>query len=281
MVDEFEAAASGPTAGADLRAAREAAGMSLSDVAAKTRIPQRHLEAIERDDYNALPSATYGVGFARAYARAVGADEVAVAATVRAQLEHGGRARAEYQAFEPADPARVPPRTLAWTAAIVALLILGGYALWRATLRGGSDTTPEVVTASPTPAAVQPKPAAPAAAPTPTGGPVVLTATDTVWLRISDATGKRLFEKQMAAGETYAVPADANGPTIMTGRPNVLKVTVGGVEVPPLGEPEKRIKGVGVSADALKARAAAPGAPAVVPAATPSPAPAPTAAPTP
>jgi cytoskeletal protein RodZ len=278
MVDEFEAAASG--AGADLRAAREAAKMSLADVAAKTRIPQRHLEAIERDDYNALPSATYGVGFARAYARAVGADEVAIAAAVRAQLEHGGRVRSEYQAFEPADPARVPPRTLAWTAAIVALLILGGYALWRATLRGGADTTPEVVSASPSPAPAQPKAVAPAAAPTPTGGPVVLTATDAVWLRISDATGKRLFEKQMAAGETYTVPADANGPTIMTGRPNVLRVTVGGVEVPPLGEPEKRIKGVGVSADALKTRAAAPVAPAAVPAATPSPAPTPAGPPT-
>ena len=65
----------------------------LADVAAKTRIPQRHLEAIERDDFNALPSTTYSVGFARAFARTVGADEVAVAALVRSQLEQGGRER--------------------------------------------------------------------------------------------------------------------------------------------------------------------------------------------
>jgi cytoskeletal protein RodZ len=258
------------TAGSQLRDAREAAGMSLADVAGKTRIPQRHLEAIERDDFNALPSTTYAVGFARAYARSVGGDEVAVAAAVRSQLEHGGRARLEYQAFEPADPARVPPRTLAWTAAIIALLILGGYALWRATMRESTPVAPPVASASPAAAAPQAA-TAPAVAPTATSGPVVLTATDTVWLRISDATGKRLFEKEMAAGETYTVPTDANGPTIMTGRPNVLRVTVGGVEVPPLGEPEKRIKGVGISADALRARAAAGAAPGVSPTPAPTP----------
>ncbi|MBA2919813.1 DUF4115 domain-containing protein [Sphingomonas sp. MAH-20] len=248
---------SGATAGTQLRDAREASGLSLADVAAKTRIPQRHLEAIERDDFDALPSMTYAVGFARAYARAAGADEVAVAATVRSQLEQGGRARTEYQAFEPADPARVPPRTLAWTAAIIALLILGGYALWRGVWRDANPTAPAIVSASPLPSApaVRP-PAAPPPAVTPANGPVVLTATDTVWLRISDATGKRLFEKQMAIGESYTVPPDANGPTILTGRPNALRVTVGGIEVPPLGEPEKTIKDVGVSAEALRARAA-------------------------
>ncbi|HEU4967767.1 helix-turn-helix domain-containing protein [Sphingomonas sp.] len=246
----------GATAGTQLREAREAAGMSLADVAAKTRIPQRHLEAIEHDDFDALPSMTYAVGFARAYARSVGGDEVAVAAMVRSQLEQGGRARMEYQAFEPADPARVPPRTLAWTAAIIALLIIGGYVLWRGVLRDGSSVSP-VASASPSPAAVR-RAAAPVPVQTPGNGPVVLTATDTVWIRISDATGKRLFEKQMAIGESYTVPPDANGPTILTGRPNALRVTIGGIEVPPLGEPEKTIKDVGVSAEALRARAPSP-----------------------
>ena len=49
-------------------------------MAARTRVPLRHLEAIEQGAYEALPSQTYAVGFARAYARAVGLDEVATAA---------------------------------------------------------------------------------------------------------------------------------------------------------------------------------------------------------
>lgn len=241
------------TAGPRLRAAREASGHSLAEIAAKTRIPQRHLEAIERDDFAALPSATYSVGFAKAFARVVGADEVAVAALVRGQLEQSGRERHEYQAFEPADPARVPPRLLAWTAAIIALLVLAGYAIWRTAWQQGPDGAPAVVAVEPgpTPTLAQPTPASPIAV---AGGPVSLTATDSVWLRISDATGRRLFEKEMATGESYTVPADANGPTIMTGRPNVLRVTIGGVEVARLGEAERRISGVGISAEALRAR---------------------------
>lgn len=256
-MNETEVIAAGaPTAGEQLRAAREASGLGVAEVAARTRIPQRHLEAIELDDFHALPSTTYSVGFARAFARVVGADEVAVAAAVRSQLERSGRERSEYQAFEPADPSRVPPRFLAWTAAIIAVLILAGYALWRTSWREGADA-PDIA-AAPSAAVATPTPsAAPATAVAPAGGPVVLTATDRVWLRISDAAGTRLFEKEMAAGETYTVPAEANGPTIMTGRPHVLAVTVGGVAIPPLGEPEKRIRGVGIGADALRSRLAA------------------------
>ena len=56
-MNETEAfSANAPSAGGQLRAARETSGISLEDVAARTRIPQRHLEAIERDDFNALPS---------------------------------------------------------------------------------------------------------------------------------------------------------------------------------------------------------------------------------
>jgi cytoskeletal protein RodZ len=65
------------TVGEKLRAAREAQGLGLAEIAAATRIPQRHLEAIEKSQYASLPSITYALGFAKAYARAVGIDEVA------------------------------------------------------------------------------------------------------------------------------------------------------------------------------------------------------------
>jgi cytoskeletal protein RodZ len=46
--------------------------MSLAEIGARTRVPLRHLEAIEASNYGALPSPTYAVGFVRAYARALG-----------------------------------------------------------------------------------------------------------------------------------------------------------------------------------------------------------------
>ena len=58
----------------------------------------------------------------------------------------------------------------------------------------------------------------------------------------------------MKAGESFAVPADANKPMIVTGRPQALQVTVGGKPVAPLGEPDRTIADVGVSAAALLAR---------------------------
>lgn len=259
------------SAGEQLRAAREAAGLDLADVAAQTRIPQRHLEALEADRFDALPSPTYSIGFAKAHARVTGADEVAVAAAVRAQLDESGRARSDYVAFEPADPARVPPRYLAWTAAAIAVLLIAGYLIWR-----NQSLEPE----APAPVIAEAPVGKSAATPEPAAGPapaadqrVVLTATDRVWLRISDDANPRLFEKEMVAGERYEVPADARNPTILTGRPQSLTVTVGGREVAPLGEPDRTISGVGVSAQALLAR----GAPA--PAATPGPGAAPAAAP--
>jgi cytoskeletal protein RodZ len=242
------------SAGVQLRAARESAGLSVAEVAARTRIPQRHLEAIERDDFNALPSTTYSVGFARAFARIVGADEVAIAATVRAQLEQTGRERHAYQAFEPADPARVPPRSLAWIAAIIAVLILAGYGIWRASW-SGSDNAPPSVAAAPS-ATPQPARGPPPQAQAATSGPVVLTATDEVWIKITDASGKALVQKALKAGESYQVPADAQEPRLTFSRPEVLNVTVGGAAVPPLGPPAKLVKNAILTPEGLRARIA-------------------------
>ncbi|WP_409456254.1 helix-turn-helix domain-containing protein [Sphingomonas sp. J315] len=42
--------------GEKLRDARLAAGLELADIAGRTRVPQRHLAAIEASDYSGLPS---------------------------------------------------------------------------------------------------------------------------------------------------------------------------------------------------------------------------------
>lgn len=55
--------------GLTLRAAREARGLSLSEVAQVTRFSVRQIEALENDDYAALPGNTAVRGFVRAYAK--------------------------------------------------------------------------------------------------------------------------------------------------------------------------------------------------------------------
>lgn len=253
------------TVGEKLRAAREAQGLDLAEIASRTRIPQRHLEAIEKGHYTGLPSVTYAMGFAKAYARAIGADEIGIARDVRAELGQYERA-APMPEYPLEDPSRVPPRGLAWAGLIVAVLVLVGVGLWYGTnlFRAGAPATEGLVQVeenAATPAADN----GTAAAPVPAGQEhVTLVALDTVWLRVSDETGKRLFEKEMAPGERYEVPIEVAHPIARIGRPDKLQVTINGSNVPPLGTGDQAVS-VDVSAASLRARG--------TPGATPSPVP--------
>ncbi|MEJ7926290.1 RodZ domain-containing protein [Sphingobium sp. AN641] len=253
--------------GATLRRAREALGLSLQDIAIRTRVAQRQLEAIERDDYEALPGIPYAIGFARAYARAVAIDEVDIAARVRRAVHASDLGANRYEMFEPVDPARVPSRMLAWTALGIALIVAIGFGVWRMQLQ-----TPDSEAVAPDTVA-QGKPSAPRPSAVPTDAAVVLTALEDVWLRIYDDAGTRMKEGLMKKGETFTLPAQARDAMILTGRPQALAVTVGGKAVPPLGPPDRTIADVPISASALLARATTP-TPADADRAAPAPSPA-------
>lgn len=73
--------------GAVLASARVRAGLSLSDVSERSRVSVMALEAIEADDWDALPALVYARGFMRLYAREVGVDPDAVVARMDAMLD--------------------------------------------------------------------------------------------------------------------------------------------------------------------------------------------------
>ena len=244
------------TTGAQLRRAREAAGLSLADVSATTRIRLSHLQALEEGKLSALPGRTYAIGFARSYARAVGLDEAAIALSVRTDLgdvapppETSGTA-----AFTPGDPARVPSARFAWIAAGAAALIgAGGFALWHGH-DNSSASLPSLLpeaTATATPGTK----AAPALAAA--SNQVVFTAQAAgVRVKLYDAAGQQLFEKQLAQGESFAVPVAAKDPMLSTGSPEALAITIGGRPVAKLADSHTTVKDVRVSATALLARVA-------------------------
>lgn len=60
--------------GATLRAAREARGLSLRQIAATTRISAAALDALERNDISKLPGGIFSRSFVRSYAIEVGLD---------------------------------------------------------------------------------------------------------------------------------------------------------------------------------------------------------------
>lgn len=268
IIAEDTAPVAPPGVGAQLRAAREARGLTIDQVAADTRISRRHLQHIEAGEFEALAGKTYAVGFARTYAKTVGLHEGDVAALVRAEMDADpaqGRSSAN-NTFEPGDPARAPAGRLVWFSLFAVILLLVGIFFAAQQIFAPAAELPSLTEQerAERAAALAAQREAAAAAATPAGsgatagGAVVFTATGDAWVRFSDASGRVLTERTLAAGESYQVPADAQGVTLTTGRPDLLTVTVGGQPVPPIAEEMTTVADVPVSAQALLARAVPP-----------------------
>lgn len=252
--------------GDNLREAREALGLSLADVAQRTRITQRHLRAVEESKFSELPGRTYVTGFARAYARAINLPEADIAAGVRRDLENEQyTARPLYEAYEPTDPARLPPKRLAITFAIITALLGSAYGVWRfvsvepddalraAQMRAADESASPAIAASA-------KKAAPAATQAiAADAPVILTAIGTtteVWIGFDDAEGKARDSRTLKSGETFQLPPEyvANY-SLRTSRPQGLQITVGGRDVGSLGAADLLVKNISLKVPDLVARA--------------------------
>ena len=264
------------TVGQRLREAREAKGLSIEDIAASTRIPTRHLTSLENSEWDKLPAATYSIGFAKNYAGAVGLDRNEIGEALRTEMGGSPRTQTIYpEVYEAADPARTMPKGLVFGALGLLLVVVLGLTWMNSRSMTADETAPPTENV----AAADTNIAAPAAAPAPAAsGPVVLTATDTVWIAVKDG-GKTLKQGELATGESYQIPADAVAPVLTTGKPEALRITVGttagetvsGVSL--LGP--DLLRGPATAAPAVAPPAAATPAPARTRARAPAPSPAP------
>ena len=210
-----------------LRRTREEKGLSLAEVAADTRIAERHLHLIEQDKFTELPARTYAFGFSRTYARSLGLDETEIVASLRDELDNQDEERPRYTpAFEPGDPAKAPPSGVVWASAIAVLLLaVGSYAFYARFMAPGADPAPLVADESVEAVAGGAVQTGSETTSNTAGGAatdeVVFTALEEgVWVSFYEAGGRRLEQKLMAIGESFAIPADAQDPRIWTGRPD-------------------------------------------------------------
>lgn len=269
--------------GERLRHAREARAMSLDDVANQTRIPMRHLQHIELEEWDALPAPTYAIGFTRNYASAVGLDGPAIANELRDQIGGPRRRSPAPEYYEPADPARVPPKSLVIIVIVAAILLVGAYVLWRNTLGADSGAAPEPSAEAPAGTGeAAPDNGQTTAAQELTGQSVTLTALGDVWVRITDGQGRApLFSGMLSTGQTYTVPATAARPLLRTANPQLLRASAAGRDLGLIGPSRRTVTDVSLLATDLSARpaeapaAAAPGAASVARPARTGPAPVP------
>jgi cytoskeleton protein RodZ len=151
--------ATGMTLGELLRQARERRGLTLEEVARRTRIPKRHLEQLELNSLVGIPPGMYQRAEVRTYADAVGLDpQLALVALGRAQAASQPKADAR-------PPQRVPARArqsrrrirLALVAIVaVALPAAAATVLWRWQAARPADVQPPAVEDKAVPTSLRP-----------------------------------------------------------------------------------------------------------------------------
>jgi cytoskeleton protein RodZ len=120
-----------PSFGENLRREREMRSVSLEEISAATKISLRLLQALEAEDFSALPGGVFTRSFIRTYAKYLGLDEE----PVLAEYQLAGRPEAELDinrmSVSKATPEHGGPRA-ALVAVLLASVMLGGsYLLYR------------------------------------------------------------------------------------------------------------------------------------------------------
>jgi cytoskeletal protein RodZ len=135
-----------------LRRARERRGLTLEQISNETKIPQRHLEALERDNLAAVPGGFYRRAEIRTYARAVNLDQNLALAELERALE------------PPGVPREVLPQTPGTEAPMLSrtrLLIAIGVVVAAAVLGRGTGGREPALASQPTQGEEVPTPSAP------------------------------------------------------------------------------------------------------------------------
>ena len=209
-----------------LRQARESRGLTLRQISHATKIPERHLDALEHGNLAAIPSGPYRRGEIKAYAQVVGLDATVALARLDGVLQPPRLA--------PAAPSESAPRVESQTRLVsragsigvlgaIAVAMTIAWTLWSAGVG-------EFVTRSGAPNAIANQPASVVQTPA-VATPPTVAASGAAEGAAAPATPLLLPGNADAAGtgdETLA-PTDFNGVLVITSDPPGARVTVNGI----------------------------------------------------
>ena len=236
--------------GGEFRSAREARGLSLSDVAERLHIRSVYLAAIEDEDWHVIGAPVYVRGFMRTYARFLGLDAEAAVARFSAGVPAGTPAASTPRPAQSPSEKRPTERGSPSLAAILAIVVafaavfFVGYEFFQ--YRAGTTTGGVPVTQSSAPAA-SPAPdtsgavavGLPAPRPESSSTPkpavkrgLTLRVTETSWVRVA-IDGTVVFEGMLPAGaaKSYA----GKSAVVRVGNAGGVQIAINGKAVGPLG----------------------------------------------
>jgi len=217
----------GPT----LREARNRRKLELSTVEAAIKIRVRYLQAIENEEWDALPGGAYTRGFIRTYASYLGLDGDRLAEDYRRASEPSGGERVPKR-VEPVPTGARRPRSrlsgrllvVAVFALLVAVLIGIGLAGGDGDDEGSTGGAPVSRTEGGEARRQMPAKSAPAGS---AKVALELTATAEVWVCLLDAAEQPLVEGQVLAEGESAGPFRSKGYSLALGNGSV-EMTVDG-----------------------------------------------------
>lgn len=231
-----DSAAAWQRVGEQLRAARQRRGLTIHDLAARTRIKDALLDAIEQGDMDKLPRGPFGRGFAHAYAREVGLDPDALLAPFRS-------APSVVPEMASPDPEpRLTPAAVAGRLAVSAVVVAAAIVLPRWTSdnaeppRGAAIAqavattgvqSPDEIPVAATPPQTQPHPLHPA------GMTLTLRAIEEVWIEAT-ADGERVAYGLLPSGTERTIVAE-DSVAIRIGDAGAVEYTLNGTPGAPLG----------------------------------------------
>jgi cytoskeleton protein RodZ len=223
----------GPT----LREARNRRKVDLSEVEAAIKIRVRYLQAIENEEWDALPGGAYTRGFVRTYANYLGLDGDRLADDYRRSTATPGGERVPKRvepvpASAPRPRSRLSGRLLIAAVCLLVVAALVGIALAGG---GGSSSTSPVVQGEGKRDKRQAQKKATAAKP---GVAVRLAATGEVWVCLLEADRKPLVDGQILEEGSEAGPFRSAGFELALGNGSVTMFVDGKpAEIPPSSSP--------------------------------------------
>jgi cytoskeletal protein RodZ len=233
--------------GKALADAREAAGLSVDEVAHATRIRRTLVLGIENDDFSACGGDFYARGHVRTIATKVGLDPAPLLAEFDRERPEAAPPRAS-DVFEAETAARPERRGPNWSAAMVAALVfIVAFGIYHAfTGSGGGDNRFRTL---PSTLAPGPSSAAPSGSPSPSGNSgggsavaqaprtkvvVAVRADERSWVQVNTGTGQQLFQGLLQGGETRTF-TDRREIKLVVGNAGGVNLTVNGTDIGPPG----------------------------------------------
>ena len=147
--------------GAQLRQAREAAGLGTAEVAQRLKLLPRQIDSLEHERFDRLPGPTIARGMVRSYARLLGLDPEPIVARMSPGSENAPDAGAETAHRAERAPSPVPSRraTPLYVGLALVLLVVAGVAAYEWQQSQQEKVAPDSMAAIPPAPAAPPPPA--------------------------------------------------------------------------------------------------------------------------